>query len=434
MTIMLFTVNVYITLGAAFFLGGGYLLISVLLKSKLKRSGEKSLQANEARYKFANEALSGIKTTRVLGIEPYFLRKYGAQSYLFSQYYIFSRMASELPRYLLEALAFGGIVLFIVVQLALGQQMDALIPLVSLYAFAAYKMMPALYRLYNSVAQIHFFQAVLDKIYFDIVQEDDNEREDIFTKSPAPLSFVKDIQLRNVSFRYPGTSSDVFKGINVTIPRNAVIGFAGITGSGKTTLMDVLLGLLTPQEGELLVDGECVGKHNVRAWRKQIGYVPQEIYLSDDSIYSNIAFGVEEKDIDFEQVVRAAKLAAIDAFVQELPEAYNTVIGERGIRLSGGQRQRLGLARALYRDPGVLVLDEATSSLDGGTEDAVLSAIRNVLRTRTVLMIAHRLNTLKDCDVIYLMQNGKITDQGTYSELLTSNSIFREMAKAETHH
>ncbi len=210
-----------------------------------------------------------------------------------------------------------------------------------------------------------------------------------------------------------------------------MVGLVGSTGSGKTTLVDIILGLHIPKEGRMLIDDTPVAPANIRAWRRTIGYVPQDIYLSDDTVTRNIAFGIPDDRIDEEQVRRAARIAALDDFIPTLPEQYGTVIGERGVRLSGGQRQRIGLARALYRSPEVLVLDEATSSLDGATEEAVLNAIRSASKAKTVIMIAHRLNTLKDCDVIYMLEKGRISSSGTYDGLLLENREFMRMAKVE---
>jgi ATP-binding cassette subfamily C protein len=214
------------------------------------------------------------------------------------------------------------------------------------------------------------------------------------------------------------------------IPKNSVVGFAGATGAGKTTLIDIFLGLLQPSEGEFLVDDTPITPANVRSWRRIVSYVPQDIFLIDDTIRSNIAFGVAEKDIDDAKVRRVAQIAAIADFIEEqMPDGYQTVVGERGVRLSGGQRQRIGLARALYREPEVLILDEATSALDGTTEERVLRGIHGESSVHTILIIAHRLNTLKVCNTIYLLEGGQIIDRGTYDELLQNNEQFRQMAQ-----
>jgi len=426
--VMLLMVNVAVTITAIILLGGSYALLGLATRSTLRRHGTRRVQANTNRYRFATEALSGIKTTRVMGIESYFLDAYSANSLDYATHTRFQLVSGELPRYLLEAIAFGGIIFFLVTRLAAGAQISDLLPLVSLYAFAAYRMMPALHRVYYAVNQLHYYGPILDRIHVDITC-DDQPGEAPADNATTP--FQRSIRLSGIDFRYSDAQDDVISGLDIDIPKNAVIGLVGATGSGKTTLVDIILGLLVPQQGNMLVDDTPITEKNVRAWRRKIGYVPQEIYLGDDTIRRNIAFGVPDDRIDGDRVREAARMAALDAFIRTMPEQYDTVIGERGVRLSGGQRQRIGLARALYRNPEVLVLDEATSSLDGATEEAVLNAVRGAAQARTVIMIAHRLNTLKDCDAIYIIEEGGLVASGTYDELIESNRTFMRMAKVK---
>ncbi|GAH56813.1 unnamed protein product, partial [marine sediment metagenome] len=237
-------------------------------------------------------------------------------------------------------------------------------------------------------------------------------------------------QLKEVSYNYPNTNEPVIHDLSLSVQRNTSIGLVGPTGAGKTTLVDIILGLLTPQKGEFSIDGVKIDENNILNWQKNLGYVPQHIYLSDDTITNNIAFGIPGEKIDRKVVEQVARISNLHNFIiSELPDGYETIVGERGIRLSGGERQRVGIARALYHDPEVLVLDEATSSLDGITESAVLEAINNVAKLKTVIIIAHRLTTVKECDIIYLIDKGKITAQGTYDELMSSSVSFRAMAK-----
>jgi ATP-binding cassette, subfamily B, bacterial PglK len=315
--------------------------------------------------------------------------------------------------------------------IAKGESVVDFIPLLSLFAFAAYRMMPSLHRFFNALTRVYYNTAIVDKIYEDMIEIQPKKQSSVPSKPiKKAINFEKAIKLQDIRFCYTDSSFDIISNINLTIPKNNFIGFAGATGCGKTTLVDIILGLLTPQSGQIIVDDTPITQKNIPSWQQKIGYVPQEIYLSDDTIRKNIAFGLPNKDIDDKQVKFAAQLAALDTFVEnELPNKYNTIIGERGIRLSGGQRQRIGLARALYRNPEILVLDEATSSLDGATEEAVLKAIHHAAEARTVIMIAHRLNTLKDCDQIYILEKGRIIGQGTYEELLKQSRKFREMAK-----
>lgn len=430
-TVMLFMVDVTVTTVAIIFLGGSYALINYFVKNKLQKTGKERLNANKGRFRMANEALSSIKTTKVMGIESFFLQNYSYHSRKFARLNIFAHIMGEVPRYFLEAIAFGGIVFFVLFMIAKGETVIDIIPLLSLYAFAAYRTMPALNRLFKAMTMVYYNIAIVDKIYEDMIEVGLRQQPEAQSNNnETKLIFKKEIKLQDIRFCYKDSSYDVINGIDLTIPKNHIIGFVGATGCGKTTLVDIILGLLRPQSGQILVDKTTIAAKNIKAWQRKIGYVPQEIYLSDDSVKKNIAFGLEENKIEIKQVKFAAKLAALDDFIEnQLPKKYNTIIGERGVRLSGGQRQRIGLARALYRNPEILILDEATSSLDGSTEEAVLKAIHHAAKARTVIMIAHRLNTLKDCDQIYILEEGEIIGQGKYQELIQHNKKFMKMAK-----
>ena len=288
------------------------------------------------------------------------------------------------------------------------------LPIISLYVFAGYRLMPALQQIYSSLTQLTFVGPSIDKLNNDIKSLKPlnlNHDEDV-------LTFNKEINLHYVHYNYPNTSRTALKDINLTIPLKSTVGLVGSTGCGKTTTVDIILGLLEPQKGTLEVDGKVITKQNTRAWQRSIGYVPQHIYLSDDTIMANIAFGVEPKEINQEMIKKVSKIANLHQFViDELPKQYQTIIGERGVRLSGGQRQRIGIARALYHNPKVLILDEATSALDNQTEQAVMKAINNLNKKITIIIIAHRLNTVKNCDIIYKLDKGQLISQGTYNEI-----------------
>ena len=426
--VFLFAVDPLTTLIAIVVLGGGYLVINVGLKNRLKRSGKQRLEANRERFKTTNEALSGIKATKVFGREQFFVAQYAKHSRRFTRLQVFEKIATELPKFLLEAVAFGGVILLILLLNATRSGVQEVIPLVSLFAFAGYRLMPALHIVYKSVSKIYFHQAILDAIHEDMQGVDDVELE--LPQDTPSVPFAQNIQLQEISFWYPNTELPVLSEISLQIGKNSSVGFVGSTGSGKTTLIDVIMGLLSPQKGIMKVDGQPINPDTVRGWQKHIGYVPQDIYLCDDTVARNIAFGIPDDMIDINRVKNAAAIAALHDFIQEeLPQQYQTVIGERGVRLSGGQRQRIGLARALYDNPEVLVLDEATSSLDGATETAVIEAIKRASQERTMIMIAHRLSTVKDCDIIFLLDKGRIVDSGTYQQLLEHNKQFMKMAK-----
>ena len=260
----------------------------------------------------------------------------------------------------------------------------------------------------------------LDKLHDDLKnlkKFNENTEKNILTLS-------KKIILKNINYSYPNSSRIALNDINLIIPANSKVGFVGTTGGGKTTTVDIILGLLEAQKGTLEVDDTIITNQNTRAWQRSIGYVPQQIYLSDDTVEANIAFGQEIKNINKEAVEKAAKIANLHNFViEELPNKYQTTIGERGVRLSGGQRKRIGIARALYHNPQVLILDEATSALDNETEEAVMEAVNNIGKNITIILIAHRLNTVKNCDIIFKLEKGRIVDQGSFESLINNNYI-----------
>jgi ABC-type multidrug transport system fused ATPase/permease subunit len=407
-------------------IGGCYVIINLRVRKKIRSSGRERLAANQGRYKTTGEALSGIKTTKVLGREQFFIDQFNRDSRKFTRVETTIRVIREIPRYALDALAFGTIVLLVVILMITRGEAAQVIPMVSLFAFAGYRLLPAMQAIFGSVTSIYFNQPILDTLYDDLIHKKD-------TKGPGrakPMDLNDSVALKEIKFSYPETSIAVLNQVSVTIKKNTTVAFVGATGSGKTTLIDIILGLLVAQEGELLVDGQKIEGDLVRRWQQTIGYVPQDIFLSDDTVERNIAFGLKDSEIDRERVIAAAKIAAMDDFITgQMKDGYDTVIGERGIRLSGGQRQRIGLARALYDNPPVLVLDEATSSLDGITETEVMDAIKSASQDRTVIMIAHRLSTVQNCDVIYMMKDGNIVSHGTYDDLMQNSATFRKMAK-----
>jgi ABC-type multidrug transport system fused ATPase/permease subunit len=431
LSILLFT-NIYITILSAIILGGSYTLIYLHFRNELKISGGKRLKENRLRFKTAGEALSGIKDIKVMGKEAFFYHRYSKHSLKYSNLQAWNALVGQIPRYFLEILAFGGIITLILYLISTAGNMNEAIPMVSFFAFAGYRLMPALQEIFHSFTMVKFSQATLNRIIEDLSEKDGlSEQFLVYEKEPInPMPFNSSFQLKEVSYHYPNTNEPVIRDLSLFIQRHTSIGMAGPTGAGKTTLVDIILGLLIPQKGAFFVDEVKIGENNILNWQKNFGYVPQHIYLSDDTIANNIAFGIPDEKINQKTVEDTARIANLhDFIVSELPKGYQTIVGERGIRLSGGQRQRVGIARALYHDPEILVLDEATSSLDGITESAVFKAINNVAKLKTLIVIAHRLTTVKDCDVIYLIDKGKIVAQGTYDELINSSASFRAMAK-----
>lgn len=410
--------------------GGAYGLIFYFVRRKLSAYGEARVKANRERFHSVLEALAGVKEVKLLGKEPIFIRRYSKPSRKYAHVTAANQVIGALPSYGLEAIAFGGILLMVVYLLSSGKDVANILPTLGVYMFAIYRLMPALQNIFSAVTSIRSNEASLNTVYHDLQTADVPEMVDRDTIPTLP--FKDKLELKNVTFTYPEMDQPVLENFNLSIRANTSVAFVGSTGSGKTTTVDLLLGLLEPQQGGLVVDGVPVTQANVANWMKNLGYVPQVIYLNDDTVARNIAFGVHHTKVDMAAVERAAKLANIhDFIVNDLPHGYETAVGERGVRLSGGQRQRLGIARALYHNPEVLILDEATSALDGVTEENIFNAVDNIGKSKTVVMIAHRISTVRNCDTIYLLDHGRVLAKGTYDELVATSPQFRAIAQVE---
>ena len=411
------------------FIGGGYTVIYYFFRNKLFKTGKERQEYSKSMYKTLHEAFGGIKEIKLLGKEHIFVQHYAGPAKKVINCYCAQFLIAQLPRYAFEVITFAGILIVVLYFVVVKNYYQQIVPLVGLYTLAAYRLMPAFQQVFQDVTSIRSSRTALDTVYKDFI-ECTNKNYKLVDATAYVLSFSKSIGLRNVTFQYPQAQKPVIDNFNLVIKTNMTVGFVGGTGAGKTTLVDIFLGLLRPQKGDLVVDGVVIKEENLRRWQANIGYVPQHIYLCDDTVTRNIALGIPDNEIDKEAVERAAQSANIhDFIVEELPHGYATEVGERGVRLSGGQRQRIGIARALYRNPSLLVFDEATSALDGITEDTILEAIHNLAHKKTIIIIAHRLSTVKECDVIYLLEQGRIVDQGTYQKLLANNQQFRKMAK-----
>ncbi|MEM6439441.1 MAG: ABC transporter ATP-binding protein, partial [Pseudomonadota bacterium] len=391
---LLIVVDPLITLFVAVLFGGGYGLVFLFVRRKMTELGKARVIADRERYQTIQEGLAGIKEVKVMALEASFSRRFDRPALHVAEANALNAALNQLPRYLLEALAFGGMMV-VVLALAFLRQGDlaAILPIVGVYALAGSRLAPALQEVYRALTDVRFGKPALDALHADLAAAP--------TLPVAAASAIKPIhlqarlELRDVRFAYSGAASGALNGLNIDTAANTAVGVVGGTGAGKTTAIDVIMGLLEPQSGVLLVDGHPIRSDvERRAWRRSIGYVPQQIFLTDDTVAANIAFGLEPDRIDLAAVERAARMAQLHDFVmEELPDGYATHVGDRGVRLSGGQRQRIGIARALYHDPDVLVLDEATSALDNVTERAVMDAVRDLGGRKTVIMIAHRLTT-----------------------------------------
>ncbi len=404
-----------------------YGIIYAILRRFLSRIGNERVVANKERFEAVSEAFGGFKEIKIIGHEENFIEKFSNPAKRYSVYQSLSKSCSQLPRFTLEAIAFGGMIILVLTLIKSGSSLRDTLPILTLYAFAGYRLLPAVQNFYQNLSTLRFGSGTLNSLFKNLSKLQSN---DIFFPKQPKIKIKEGINIENLSYSYPNSNRPALSNITLKIPAKTTIGLVGSTGSGKSTTLDIILGLLPAHEGCLKVDGIPIDKHNLRAWQQTIGYVPQTIYLSDSTVIENIAFGETSDEIDVEAAQNASKIANLHDFVvEQLPQGYNTKIGERGLRLSGGQRQRIGIARALYHKPKILVLDEATSALDNLTERAVMGAISELGKELTIIMIAHRLSTVENCDQIYLLERGSIIASGTYNELIHLSDKFREMTK-----
>jgi ATP-binding cassette, subfamily B, bacterial PglK len=387
-------------------IGGSYAAIYLASRRLIARIGHERSEANRERFTVVSETFGGIKEVKAFGREQSFMDRFAEPAHKFARHKATVDAIAIVPRSLIEAVAFGGALILTLVLLGRHSDLGHVLPILGLYAFAGYRLMPAAQQIYNGVTRLRFGLPMVEAVGEDLptsvpvgVSQTDAE---------PPLRLRHSLRFEHVSFCYPGMTTSTLRQLNLEIEAGTTVGLVGATGVGKTTFVDLLLGLHTPTHGRILVDGIPLSQSNLGAWRRTLGYVPQSIFLSDASIAHNIAFGIPSNAIDRPAVERAARIANIHEFIISLPDDYDTIVGERGVRLSGGQRQRLGIARALYHEPSILVFDEATSALDNATEAAVMEAIGTLRLDRTIIMIAHRLTTIYDCDLILLMKDGQL--------------------------
>lgn len=373
----------------------------------LRRFGHE-VQVNSAlTTKWIMQAVNGMKETKVLNKERYFVEQYEKSAARLNTIQKRQNSMQNIPRLLIETVCMCGILLIVAVFLGTGNNIQEMLTQVGLLAVIAVKLMPSANKLSTYINNIAYYEPSLTAVEDIIIRshEKDVNTDSLFLKEEeiTPVSFTKEVKLENITYRYPNTEVDILKDAGVTIPRGKSVGFIGPSGAGKSTTVDILLGLLYPQSGKVTVDGVDI-RSNLPGWYAKIGYVPQMIFMLDDTIRNNVAYGVDEKEIDDKQVWYALKEAQLDEFVRGLPDGLDTSIGERGVRISGGQRQRLGIARALYTEPEIMIFDEATSALDNDTESAIMEAIERLHGKKTLVIIAHRLTTIEKCDAVYRVE------------------------------
>ncbi|MFP6842494.1 MAG: ABC transporter ATP-binding protein [Acinetobacter sp.] len=388
-------------IATAFVLGLFYASIYMLVRKKLTQIGQEFTQANKERYQTCQEALAGIKDVMINNAEHGYIKQFEESSRVFARHIATRETLGQVPLNVIETVGYGCLIGLAMLLVVSGKEVSHILPVLGLYGFAAYRMLPAAQNMYRAISQIKFSEQVLSVLKPEFALEKD-ELKHIEKDSTQYLKFEHSIRLENISFTYPNRmESPILNNFSLEVKKNASLGIVGKSGSGKSTLMDIMLGLLFPQQGKVYIDDVELTADNITQWRDLVGYVPQNIYLADKSIAENIAFGVAKIDIDLKRVEFVARQAQIDNFIQnQLPLGYHTLVGERGVMLSGGQRQRIGIARALYKNPQVLFMDEATSALDTETEQAVNEAIQNLNGKMTMVIIAHRESAVEKCDHI----------------------------------
>jgi ABC-type multidrug transport system fused ATPase/permease subunit len=417
--------------------GGFGFLFYRSIRHKTTELGRQQLEDQASMIKAVNHGIGGLKELKILGRESYFITAYDQNSQRFGRALSHHRIVSLLPRYFLETLGMVGLVGFTLSMLMLGKDLRTVLPVLGLLAVAAVRLMPSLSRIMGAIAEVRSYTPAVEAIHADLLLPQDKSATptgDRHASVPSLLlPFERELQLNHVEYTYPGTATPSLQNVSCTIRRGEAVAFIGPSGAGKTTVVDVLIGLLEPTRGTLEVDGEPLQGSRIGAWQRGIGYIPQHVYLSDDSIRRNVAFGVDEHEIDDARVWRALEAAQLAEFVTTLPDRFNTSVGERGVRLSGGQRQRIGIARALYQEPQVLVLDEATSALDSTTEREIVESIERLRHTQTIIVIAHRLSTVRTCDRLVLMKAGRVEQIGTWDDLVATSEEFRRLTRGSRH-
>lgn len=406
--LMLIIIDPIGAISVSFFLLVSSMIFHRVTKKRLLSWGQRRQDYDSQINKHLIQGLSAVKDVKIFGKENYFLTKFNIPNFLKAKIFTNQVTLQQIPRLYLELLSVMGLAGLVVIKIFQHKPLDLLLPTLGVFVAASFRMLPSVNRIMSSIQGIKFTKPVVDVLYheFHIIR---NTEEIIEASETIKLNFTNEINISEVSFKYEAASKEALSNITLKIKHGESIGLFGPSGSGKSTLVDIILGLLSSDKGQITVDGINI-KDCLRQWQNQIGYVPQTIYLIDDSILHNVAFGISDDQIDLKAVEKAIKAAQLNEFIQALPEGINTFVGERGVRLSGGQRQRIGIARALYHDPSVLVLDEATSALDYVTEKSVMDAVTAFQGHKTLIIVAHRLSTLENCDRLYQLETGQIVN------------------------
>lgn len=425
---LLFSLEPWITLYWVAIFGGVATLGVFTVSMKLKKAGLEEQRQRKVVVQALQQGFGSIKESRVIGCEPYFVERVGESVARIAEVGRYQQFVGKIISPTTEFIAVAGLLALTGMLVAIGRPPQSILVTLSLFVVGLVRLRETANVAMMNLANLRYNLVSVNPVYNDLMALEPRALDDARTDTTASRPVRDDIRLQDVWYSYPRADGYALQGIDMTIPAGSAVGLVGSTGAGKSTLVDVILGLLEPDRGHVLVDGQDIRETGLRAWQNSLGYVPQTIYLLDDTIRRNIALGVRDEEIDDEAVLRAANAAQLSRFLERQPHGLDTVIGERGVRISGGERQRIGIARALYRDPEVLILDEATSALDNATERAVIRDVEALKGGRTIIMIAHRLTTVQRCDILYLIRDGQIAAAGSYTELQQRDREFRIMA------
>lgn len=425
---LLILVEPHATLVATLLIGIVGLLFYRITSPIFKNWGKQSMLLEGSLIKWVNQSLTGIRDVKLIQAHQFLGAKIGDVAYAHAKFASRSVSAIHIPRLLIETIVVVGFLGIVSLLLSMEHSSGSVVSILGLFGMAALRIMPSLNRLLASASEIRRRDSYIETIHKAFSSQDSNSVNSSSASQIEALSFQKNITIEDITYAYPDAEHHALKQFNLNIKRGETIGFVGQSGAGKSTLMDIILGLLEPTSGQLLVDGKNA-YDNISGWQKNIGFVPQQVFVMDDTIRRNIAFAINDDDIDDTRIKTVLELTQLDKFVGELPEGLDTLLGEHGARLSGGQRQRIAISRALYRNPDILVFDEATSALDNVTEQKISRAIETLSGDKTILIVAHRLSTVRNCDKIVFMKEGGIEIVGPYDQLLVDNDEFRHLAE-----
>jgi ATP-binding cassette, subfamily B, bacterial PglK len=415
------------TIGAGLALGTIAVVFYLTTNSTFRFWGARCMALEGDVIRWINQSLTGIRDVKLFQAQAYLSNKLNHVATDHAKYMARSITTIQIPRLLIETVVVIGFLGIVFMLLSTEKTPDEIVSVLGLFGMAALRLMPSLNRFLSSATEIRRRAAYIDTIH-DAFIPNKYDMKSTGQDSKKDISYNTAIELRNLTYTYPDAGHHALTNFNLTINKGTSVGFVGSSGAGKSTLMDIILGFLEPSSGQLLIDGQDAFER-IAGWQRKMGFVPQQVFIMDDTVRRNIAFGIEDQDINEKRLEEFLRLTRVDEFVADLPQGLDTMLGEHGTRLSGGQRQRVAIARALYRNPDVLVFDEATSALDNVTEKEISAAIETLSGDKTILIVAHRLSTIRNCDQIVFMKNGAIAGKGTYDELLSSSAEFRHLTQ-----